>query len=94
MHSSISEPAFLLQPDLRNSLQKRRLKCLLAADWINLPGGTVVSLSFCRRVMDSDSWARCTGAGAGGGGRNEWIIYAYTPVIHLLGRAIALQLTS
>lgn len=69
MHSSISEPAFLLQPDLRNSLQKRRLKCLLAADWINLPGGTVVSLSFCRRVMDSDSWARCTGAGAGGGGQ-------------------------
>lgn len=34
------------------------------------------------------------GRARGGGRRNEWIIYAYTPVIHLLGRAIALQLTS
>lgn len=28
-------------------LQKRELKCPLMVDWINLPGSTVVSLSFC-----------------------------------------------
>lgn len=83
-HSSGKEQAFLLEPDVRNGLQRRELKCPPAADWINLPGSTVVSLSACNS-MNSDSWARCFGG-------NEWIDYAYTPVIHLLGRAVVLEL--
>lgn len=87
MHSSVSELAFLLSPGVKNCLQKRKPKCLLTADWINLPGSTVVSLSFCTRVLNGDSWARCTEGGRGRG-QGRVIIYAYTPAIHLLGRAV------
>lgn len=31
-------------------------------------------------------------AGTGALGKNEWIDYVYTPAIHLLGRAVALEL--
>lgn len=61
--------------------QTRVMVCTreLTADLLNLPGSTVVSLSFCNRVMNGDSWDRCFG-------ENEWVDYVYTPVIHLLGR--------
>lgn len=44
-----------------------------------------MSLSFCNRVLNGDTWTRCFG-------ENEWIDYVYTPVICLLGRAVALEL--
>lgn len=61
--------------------QTRVMVCTreLTTDLLNLSGSTVVSLSFCNRVMNGDSWDRCFG-------ENKWVDYVYTPVIHLLGR--------
>lgn len=52
-------------------IYKRELRCPLTADWINLPWSTVMSLSFCNRIMNGDSWTRCFG-------ENEWIDCVHT----------------
>ena len=73
----------LLEVHMRNGLREKA-GWPLTTDWINLPGSTVVSLSFCSSgehwQLDQVLWG------------DEQMDSVSTPAIHLLGRAGAREL--